>query len=166
MPRISKFVILATLMALAFLVTSPSIRASGDETLHYELKFEAPNTHLMDITIRASGLDGNSAEFAIPAWAPGSYQIENYWILVQGFRAVGPDGKRQHTVAEIAALIWEACDKDPADFELEHLPSFEVDVQRRWPSVEKAKRVLGWESKIDLRDGLRQTANWLREVSP
>jgi UDP-glucose 4-epimerase len=72
----------------------------------------------------------------------------------------------ERTVAEIAALIWEACDKDPADFELEHLPSFEVDVQRRWPSVEKAKRVLGWESKIDLRDGLRQTANWLREVSP
>ena len=44
------------------------------------------------------------------------------------------------TVAEIARLIWEACGNDPAEFELEHLPSFEVDVQRRWPSVEKARR--------------------------
>ena len=47
----------------------------------------------MDITIHADGLDGKSAEFAIPAWAPGSYQIENYWMYVQGFRASGPDGK-------------------------------------------------------------------------
>ena len=27
--------------------------------------------------------------------------------------------------------------EDPAQFELEHLPSFEVDVQRRWPSVRR-----------------------------
>ena len=40
---------------------------------------------------------------------------------------------------EIARIIWEACGKDPAELELEHLPSFEVDVQRRWPSVEKAR---------------------------
>ena len=41
------------------------------------------------------------------------------------------------------------------DFELEHLPSFEVDVQRRWPSVEKAERLLGWKAQIDVRDGIR-----------
>ncbi len=68
------------------------------------------------------------------------------------------------TVAQIAALIWEVCGKDPADFELEHLPSFEVDVQRRWPSVEKARRVLGWEARVELREGLRQTADWLGNV--
>ena len=69
----------------------------------------------------------------------------------------------ERTVAEIAELIWEACGRDPADFELKHLPSFEVDVQRRWPSVEKAKRELGWEARIDLREGLRATVEWLRE---
>ena len=69
----------------------------------------------------------------------------------------------ERTVAEIAELIWEACGRDPADFELKHLPSFEVDVQRRWPSVDKAKRQLGWEAQIDLRDGLRGTVEWLRE---
>ncbi len=66
-------------------------------------------------------------------------------------------------VAEIARLIWEACGNDLADFELKHLPSFEVDVRRRWPSVEKARRVLGWEAKVDLRTGLRDTVAWLRE---
>src|ERR671917_1587922 len=67
------------------------------------------------------------------------------------------------TVAEIAALCWEAAGNDPADFALEHLPSFKVDVQRRWPSVEKAEQRLGWTAQIDVRDGIRATAEWLRE---
>jgi UDP-glucose 4-epimerase len=69
----------------------------------------------------------------------------------------------ERTVAEIAGLIWEACGRDPAEFELRHLPSFEVDVQRRWPSVEKARRLLGWEAQVDLREGLRATVEWVRE---
>jgi nucleoside-diphosphate-sugar epimerase len=67
------------------------------------------------------------------------------------------------SVAEIARLIWEVCGEDPEAFALEHLPSFPVDVQRRWPSVEKAKRLLEWEAEIELTDGLAQTVRWLRE---
>ena len=69
----------------------------------------------------------------------------------------------ERTVAEIAELIWEACGEDPEQFELEHLPTYPVDVQRRWPSVDKARDLLGWESQIDLRDGLADTVAWLRE---
>jgi nucleoside-diphosphate-sugar epimerase len=68
----------------------------------------------------------------------------------------------ERTVAEVAELVWEACGRDPAEFELRHLPSFEVDVQRRWPSVEKARRVLGWEARVELREGLAETVEWLR----
>ncbi len=67
------------------------------------------------------------------------------------------------TVAEIARLVWEACGRDPGDFALEHLPTFEVDVVRRWPDVDKARRLLGWEARTELRDGLAQTVAWLRE---
>jgi UDP-glucose 4-epimerase len=69
----------------------------------------------------------------------------------------------EHTVSEIAALIWEACGNDPAELRFRHLESFEVDVQRRWPSVEKARQKLGWEARVDLRDGIKHTADWLRE---
>ena len=69
------------------------------------------------------------------------------------------------TVAEIARLIWDACGQDPDRFELEHLEPFEVDVQRRWPSVEKARRMLGWEAQVEIRDGIAQTVAWLREQS-
>jgi UDP-glucose 4-epimerase len=69
----------------------------------------------------------------------------------------------ERTIAEIARVVWEACGRDPSDFELRHLPSFEVDVQRRWPSVEKAERLLGWRAEIDLETGIAGTVAWLRE---
>lgn len=70
---------------------------------------------------------------------------------------------RELTVSEIAAIVWEACGEDPSKLELEHLPTFAVDVQRRWPSVEKARRLLGWEAKIDVEQGIAATVGWLRE---
>lgn len=72
----------------------------------------------------------------------------------------------ERTVAELAAVIWEACGRDPDDLRFEHLPSFDVDVVRRWPSVEKAQRLLGWEAQIDLQDGIAQTVAWLRNAVP
>ena len=71
---------------------------------------------------------------------------------------------REMTVAEIARVCWEAAGNDPEDFELEHLPSFKVDVVRRWPSVEKAERLLGWRARIGVEEGVAQTAEWLRRV--
>jgi len=65
-------------------------------------------------------------------------------------------------IADVAKLIWEACGEDPERFELAHVPSFDVDVQRRWPSVQKARELLGWEARVPLRDGLADTVAWLR----
>lgn len=70
------------------------------------------------------------------------------------------------TIAETARIIWEECGKAPEDFALEHLPTFTVDVQRRWPDVSKAKRLLGWEAQIGVREGIAQTVEWLRTELP
>ncbi len=67
------------------------------------------------------------------------------------------------TVAEIARVIWELTGRDPDAFALEHEPTFEVDVVRRWPSVEKAERMLGWRARIGVREGVGQTVDWLRD---
>ncbi|HEX3511603.1 MAG TPA: NAD(P)-dependent oxidoreductase [Solirubrobacteraceae bacterium] len=69
---------------------------------------------------------------------------------------------RELTVREIAAIVWASCGEDPEALELEHLPSFEVDVQRRWPSVEKARELLGWEAGIEVEEGIAATVAWLR----
>jgi nucleoside-diphosphate-sugar epimerase len=71
---------------------------------------------------------------------------------------------RELTVAEIAKIVWETCGEDPEELEFEHLPTFEVDVQRRWPSVEKARQLLGWEARIDAEEGIAATVRWLREL--
>jgi UDP-glucose 4-epimerase len=69
---------------------------------------------------------------------------------------------RELTVAEIAQIVWDACGEDPEAFALEHLPSFTVDVPRRWPSVEKARELLGWEARIGVEEGIAATVAWLR----
>jgi nucleoside-diphosphate-sugar epimerase len=73
---------------------------------------------------------------------------------------------REMTVAEIARVIWAACGRPEAEFALEHLPTYEVDVVRRWPSVEKAQRLLGWRARIEAEQGVAQTVAWLRERLP
>jgi UDP-glucose 4-epimerase len=37
---------------------------------------------------------------------------------------------------------------------------------RRWPSVEKATRLLGWEARIGVHEGIARTVAWLREAMP
>jgi UDP-glucose 4-epimerase len=80
--------------------------------------------------------------------------------------AIGEDfnvsADRELTVREIAEIVWEACGNDPTALELRHLPSFEVDVPRRWPSTEKARAILGWEAEVDVRDGIAQTVDWYK----
>lgn len=44
----------------------------------YKLRFERPKTHLLAITMHATGLRGVAAEFALPALAPGRYRITDY----------------------------------------------------------------------------------------
>src|SRR5436305_6452750 len=71
--------------------------------------------------------------------------------------------REELSVEAIARLVRQACGEPPESFLLERLPSFEVDVQRRWPSVEKARELLGFEARIGVREGIAQTVEWLRE---
>jgi nucleoside-diphosphate-sugar epimerase len=67
------------------------------------------------------------------------------------------------SVLEIARAVWHACGEDPDAFAPEHRPSFPIDVQRRWPSVQKARELLDWEARVSLTDGLAGTVRWFRE---
>jgi UDP-glucose 4-epimerase len=98
-------------------------------------------THIDDIA------DGIVAAMASPAGLNEDFNIS---------------ADEELTVAEIARIIWEVTGRDPDAFALEHEPTFDVDVVRRWPSVEKAERMLGWRARIGVRDGVAQTVDWLR----
>src|ERR1700685_4104530 len=59
--------------------------------LRYELGFEPWNTHLIDVTIHASGLT-SKVLFAMPVWGPGAYNVRNYAAEVQDFTATDSSG--------------------------------------------------------------------------
>jgi UDP-glucose 4-epimerase len=99
-------------------------------------------THLEDIA------DGIVAAMASPAGENEDFNIS---------------ASQELTISELAARIWAACGEDPEALALSHQPSFTVDVQRRWPSVAKARDLLGWEAKVGLEQGLADTVAWLRE---
>lgn len=68
---------------------------------------------------------------------------------------------RELTVAEIARTVWDACGEDRETFELKHLQASTVDVQRRWPAVAKAERLLGWRTRVEPEDGITATVQGL-----
>jgi predicted metalloprotease with PDZ domain len=87
-PMSSRFLRYLPVLATVCLLAFPALAAaSGADPVSYELKFERPNSHLLDVTMHVDALSGVTVDFAIPDWAPGSYYIENYSANVQRFRA-------------------------------------------------------------------------------
>lgn len=97
---------LAAASAVVCACVAPGVRA---QTVDYTLDFGKPNAHLLEVSIRAGGLKGSSAEFSMPAWAPGWYVINDYAKYVQEFHAAGADGK---------PLAWHKTDKQTWRIEL------------------------------------------------
>ena len=80
--------------------------------------------------------------------------------LNEDFNISTADG---HTVAELAQIIWTKINGDKP-MTLIHDEAFEYDVQRRVPSVEKAKAVLGFEATTKLEDMLDEVIPWIADA--
>jgi nucleoside-diphosphate-sugar epimerase len=65
----------------------------------------------------------------------------------------------EHPVNEYARLISELCGSHTSPI---YLQARQDDPVRRQPDISKARRMLGWEPMISLRDGLQQTIAWFR----
>jgi nucleoside-diphosphate-sugar epimerase len=67
------------------------------------------------------------------------------------------------TVLELATAIWQKI-KGDGPLRLVHDQPFEYDVQRRVPSTDKAKRILGFEATTSLSAMLDEVIPWIRQA--
>ena len=68
------------------------------------------------------------------------------------------------TVLELAETIWRKIKGDGVPLRIEHDEPFEYDVQRRVPSTDKAKRVLGFEATTTLDEMLDEVIPWIAQA--
>jgi nucleoside-diphosphate-sugar epimerase len=68
------------------------------------------------------------------------------------------------TVLELAEKIWRRVRGADAPFRYVSDEPFEHDVQRRVPSIEKAKRVLGFEATTSLDAMLDEVIPWIEHA--
>ena len=67
------------------------------------------------------------------------------------------------TVLELAEIIWNKIKPDKK-FKYTSIESFEYDVQKRIPSTEKAKKLLGYEAKTSLNEMLDIVIPWIQDA--
>jgi dTDP-glucose 4,6-dehydratase len=67
----------------------------------------------------------------------------------------------EFTIRELADAV---LDETGSASKIETLPLPEDDPKVRQPDISLARKVLGWEPKVELREGLRRTIPWFRQL--
>jgi nucleoside-diphosphate-sugar epimerase len=68
---------------------------------------------------------------------------------------------REIKIIDLAKLLWKLSGRKEK-LQIKQVPGFTYDIQRRSPDPSKAKRLLNWETKMKLEDGLIEVINWLK----
>jgi len=71
---------------------------------------------------------------------------------------------KEHTVNEVAEILKEELGQKGAVVHLVHSSPRKGDVRRNFSNTAKAKKILGWQAEVDLREGLRRTVDWFLDV--
>jgi UDP-glucose 4-epimerase len=75
--------------------------------------------------------------------------------------------EQEITIVDLAKLIWRLVHGDDRPAQIEQIPyeSFGKyeDVIRRVPDITRARDLLGFDPKVDLETGLRETIRWQAE---
>jgi UDP-glucose 4-epimerase len=104
----------------------------------------------------------------IRAWCYVDDLVDALLLLLERPEAVGEvynvgNPRSVVTVFDLAVRIRRLMG---ADNEIVFRPLHYTDVEMRIPNIDKARRELGWEPRVDLDDGLAKTIAWYREREP
>jgi UDP-glucose 4-epimerase len=117
---------------------------------------------LKNETLRIDG-DGNQ----IRAWCFVNDFVECIMRCLESPHAIGESFNigNARAVITILGLAHTVCRVLGSSSKIEHDPPLSADIAIRIPSVDKAEKLLGFKAKVDLEEGILQTANWIRTHS-
>lgn len=92
--------------------------------------------------------------------------VEGLMVLMEKEKARGEvfnlGNPEEHTILEIAKKIKQLT-ASPSEIKFTDLP--EDDPTRRQPDITRAQKILGWQPKVKLEDGLKKTIEYFKNVS-
>lgn len=99
-----------------------------------------------------------------------SDQVEGTMLVIEKKEAVGEifniSSEDETSILDLSKLIHKLCGTGKINIKFVPYETFGKyeDVRRRYPDISKAKKLLGFEPKIKLEDGLKKTIEWQRKV--
>ena len=89
--------------------------------------------------------------------------IEGIWRLIQSdfHDPVNIGNPHETSILDFATLINEICE-NPAGIAMHYAEGLGDDPQRRQPDISLARKLLGWEPRVNLREGLSKTIAGMR----
>jgi len=70
--------------------------------------------------------------------------------------------KDHHKILDLAKIIWKILGDD-RPFEYKAVETRAITAKRRELDPSKVNKIIGWESAVSLEDGIRVTADWIRQ---
>ena len=104
----------------------------------------------------------------VRAWCYVDDMVDALMLVLERPEAVGEvfnvgNERSVLTILELAEQIRKLTDPE---LEITFRPLHYTDVEMRIPNIDKARKLLGWEPKVDLEEGLSRTIAWYRERQP
>ncbi len=77
-----------------------------------------------------------------------------------GFEVINLGSNRPFKLSHVIELLEKLTGKKAT---INYRPFHRADMKATWADIEKAKRILGWEPRVGLEEGLEKTVSWFRE---
>jgi predicted metalloprotease with PDZ domain len=87
---------------------------AGGVQVAYRISIENPSAHLYAVEMDVRGVQTDTLQVAMPAWAPGDHRIRNFARNVQNFQVRTRSGNRRLNWAKTDRQTWEIL-KQPDD---------------------------------------------------
>lgn len=84
-------------------------------------------------------------------------------LIPIGYEIINLGDSNPHTMLEMISLIEKGLGKKA---DIKYLPVQKADVDATWADISKAKRILDWEPKISLDEGIEKTIQWYLKNKP